>query len=307
LKLAHILCPTDFSEASTHALEQATVLAGWYRAKITVLCVHTPALLTVPIPFGTGRPAGGEHSAEIKRLQGITASFAAPALKAGLGVETRVEMGLPATQIVADASALGADMIVMGTHGTSGFQHLVLGSVTEKVLRRAECPVLTVPPRTHSTSRLPLTHILCPIDFSDSSFSALAWAWSLARESRATVSLLHVIEWPWEEPPPPHLEELPAKEAGMLADFRRLLETTSLARLESLVPENVHDECSWAGLIRHGKPYREVLAVATACGADLIVMGVHGRNVVDLALFGSTTNQVVRSATCPVLTVRARP
>jgi nucleotide-binding universal stress UspA family protein len=50
-----------------------------------------------------------------------------------------------------------------------------------------------------------------------------------------------------------------------------------------------------------------VLAAAAACEADLIVMGVHGRNVVDLALFGSTTNQVVRSATCPVLTVRARP
>jgi nucleotide-binding universal stress UspA family protein len=306
LKLTHILCPTDFSEASAHALEQATVFAGWYHAKITVLSVHTPAVLAVPMPFGTSGLAGGEHAAEIERLQSITASFAAPALKAGVEVEIRVDMGLPAAQIIADASALSVDVIVMGTHGTSGFQHLVLGSVTEKVLRKAGCPVLTVPPRTHSTSRLPLTHILCPIDFSDSSLSAVAWAWSLAQESRATVSLLHVIEWPWEEPPPPPFEELPPNEARKLADFRRLLETTSQARLESLVAENVREECPWEGLIRHGKPYREVLAAAATCEADLIVMGVHGRNVVDLALFGSTTNHVVRSASCPVLTVRAR-
>jgi nucleotide-binding universal stress UspA family protein len=269
--------------------------------------VFTPALLAVPTALGGGGLAGGEHAAEIERLDGLTASFAAPALKAGLEVELRVDMGLPAAHIVADASELGVDMIVMGTHGTSGFQHLVLGSVTEKVLRKARCPVLTVPPRTHSTSRLPLAHVLCPIDFSDSSLSALAWAWSLAQESRATVSLLHVIEWPWQEPPPPPLEELPANEARKLADFRTLVEADSRARLEGLVPENVREECSWAGLIRHGKPYRVVLAAAADCEADLIVMGVHGRNVVDLAFFGSTTNQVVRSATCPVLTVRATP
>jgi nucleotide-binding universal stress UspA family protein len=256
------------------------------------------------MPFRSPTAPIGDTAAEIARLRDHAATFATPATEAGLDVDLKVDTGLPAVQIVTDAAALGVDMIVMGTHGTTGFAHLMLGSVTEKVLRTATCPVLTVPPRAHSTARLPLAQILCAIDFSHSSLSALAWAWSLAQESRAAVSLLHVIEWPWEEPPPPHFEEIAANEARKLADFRRLLETTSLARLESLVPENVRNECASTCLVRHGKAHREVLAAA-ASGADLIVMGVHGRNVLDLALFGSTTNQIVRAATCPVLTVRA--
>jgi nucleotide-binding universal stress UspA family protein len=97
--------------------------------------------------------------------------------------------------------------------------------------------VLTVPPRAHALSSLPFTRILCPIDFSNPSLSALEWTWSLAQESQAAVTLLHVIEWPWEEPPAPHLEELPAHEAQKLAEFRRERETTSRAA-ESLVPLN---------------------------------------------------------------------
>jgi nucleotide-binding universal stress UspA family protein len=193
----------------------------------------------------------------------------------------------------------------MGTHGASGFERLVLGSVAEKVLRRAGCPVLTVPPRMRSAGAMPFQRILCPIDFSDSSLAGLEWAWSLAQESGALVSLLHVIEWPWEEPPAPVFEELPADEARQLLAFRRALEDSSRLRLEALVPNDLRDRFSPPALITHGKAHREVLAAAEG-HADLIVMGVHGRNVVDLALFGSTTNQVVRRASCPVLTVRTR-
>lgn len=306
MTLAHILCPVDFSEVSAHALEQATVVAGWYQAKITVLYVYTPALPPVSESFGVSMPTGSVEPATIQRLQDTARSFAGPAIEAKRQVDVIVDIGHPAQQILARASALGADMIVMGTHGTSGFQHFVLGSVTEKVLRKAGCPVLTVPPRAPVPAPLPFARILCPIDFSGPSRSALEWAWSLAQESQAAVTLLHVIEWPWEEPPPPHLEELPVREAQKLAEFRRELETTSLAELESLVPPDVRARRAATPLIRHGKAHREVLAAAAACQADLIVMGVHGRNVIDLSLFGSTTNQVVRAASCPVLTVRAR-
>ena len=306
LTLAHILCPVDFSEVSAHALEQATVVAGWYHAKITVLYVSTPALPTVSESFGVSMPADRVEPAKIQRLQEAARAFAGPAIEAKREVDVIVDIGHPAQQILARASALGADMIVMGTHGASGFQHFVLGSVTEKVLRKASCPVLTMPPRAHAPAPLPFTRILCPIDFSNPSLSALEWTWSLARESQAAVTLLHVIEWPWEEPPAPHLEELPAHEAQKLAAFRRELETTSLAKLESLISLDPRARASAASLIRHGKAHREVLAAAAACQADLIVMGVHGRNVIDLSLFGSTTNHVVRAASCPVLTVRAK-
>src|SRR5581483_2684811 len=96
-----------------------------------------------------------------------------PARAIGVLTDARVESGPPATAILACATRVGADLIVIGTHGASGFEHLVLGSVTEKVLRRATCPVMTVPPRVRATSRLPFKTIVCPIDFSASSEAAL--------------------------------------------------------------------------------------------------------------------------------------
>ena len=77
-----------------------------------------------------------------------------------------------------------------------------------------------------------------------------------------------------------------------------------IAKLEGLVPESIRDWCRPTTRVAHGKAYREILGTATEDSADLIVMGVHGRNALDLMLFGSTTNQVVRRATCPVLSVR---
>jgi nucleotide-binding universal stress UspA family protein len=301
VNLSHILCPVDLSEASTHAIEQATAIAGWYHAKVTVLHVHVPRPPLALDPYGVGAPPV-PGSAEMVRVREAARAAAAPAIDAKLDVEIVVEVGDPTAEILARAGRIGTGMLVMGTHGASGFQHLVLGSVTEKVLRRARCPVLTVPPRMYAAAALPFQRILCPIDFSGSSLSALEWAWSLAQESGARVTLLHVIEWPWDEPPAPPFEKLPGHEARQLVEFRKAAEASARQQLRSLVPDNLRDRCPSEPLVRHGKAHREVLAAAEG-HADLIVMGVHGRNVVDLALFGSTTNQVVRGASCPVLTV----
>lgn len=303
MTLSHIVCPVDLSEASQHALEQATAIASWYDATLTVLHVHAPGPAIALEPFGISAPPD-EESAEIARLRLATREAAAPAIDANLQVNVVVDTGDPTRQILVHAEPRDVGMIVMGTHGASGFEHLVLGSVTEKVLRRARCPVLTVPPRMHTAFTMPFQRILCAIDFSDSSLSALEWAWSLAEEAGATVSLLHVIEWPWDEPPAPPFEKLPGAEARTLMEYRHAAEASSQKLLESLVPDNLQHRCPSAPLVRHGKAHREVLAAATETRADLIVMGVHGRNAVDMTLFGSTTNQVVRRASCPVLTVR---
>jgi nucleotide-binding universal stress UspA family protein len=132
----------------------------------------------------------------------------------------------------------------------------------------------------------------------------LELACSLARESGAALTILHVVEWPWQEPPPPVLRELPPDQAFALAEFRRRLEKSATERLKALVPETVRDPCAIVPRVAHGKSYVEILRVAAEESADLIVMGVHGRNAADLMLFGSTTNQIVRRATCPVLTLR---
>ena len=298
-----ILCPIDFSDASMHAVDQAVVIAGWYKARIAALHVCSPMLASVP---GLGIPGPGEaiDDTETERLRNEAAAHCGAATTAGIGLDILIERGQPASHILDRANSLPADLIVMGTHGISGFEHLILGSVTEKVLRKATCPVLTVPPRARATSRLPFKQLLCAVDFSDSSVTALEYAFSLARESDAGLTILHVLEWPWEEPPAPVLEELPVAQGSALAEYRRYCEKSATVRLESLVPEAVRASRPPVTRLRNGKPYVEILRVAAEDSADLIVIGVRGRNPLDLGLFGSTANQVVRRATCPVLTLR---
>jgi len=178
------------------------------------------------------------------------------------------------------------------------------GTPRVRVVRTAPCPVLTVPPHAQVTSRLPFRRLMCAVDFSDWSLTALALAFSLARESNAAVTIVHVIEWPWQEPPPPQLSELPPEQATALAEYRRSLEQSATARLEALTRDAVLDRCATALRVVHGKSYVEILRIAAEDKADLIVMGVHGRSAADLMLFGSTTSQIVRRATCPVLTLR---
>jgi nucleotide-binding universal stress UspA family protein len=290
MTIERILCPTDFSETSAHAVDQAVTIAGYYRAAISALHVVQPIELSADIE-------------SLDTLRQETAAFFDAATKAGVTVDVQVELGPPVHRILDHAARLPADLVVMGTHGSSGFEHLVLGSITEKVLRKAPCPVLTVPPRVRSRSRLPFRHVLCASDFSDASASAVRFARALAGESGACLTLLHVIEWPWHEPPQPSIEELPAEQGFALAMFRRESEERARRQLEALVPQ------SRPGVrvsVVSGTPYEQILAAAAAESTDLIVLGVGRRSALNLALLGSTANHVVRAAECPVLTLRER-
>jgi nucleotide-binding universal stress UspA family protein len=297
--ITHILCPVDFSDSSAHAVGQAVALAGWYQARITALHVFNPLAAPAVEPLEESE----EPRAEIERLRDQAAASFRAATTAGIQVDAVVDIGRPAARIIERAKELPADLIVMGTHGASGFEHLFLGSVAEKVLRKATCPVLTVPPRATSTSTVPFRQVLCAVDFSDPSLAAFELGSSIAQRAGAAVTLLHVIEWPWPEPPAPELKSLPAEQAAALAEYRRYLETTARTRLDTTLPDALKARGA-RPVIRHGKPYTEILRVAEEEKADLLVVGVHGRNPIDLTLFGSTTNQLVRRATCPVLTLR---
>jgi nucleotide-binding universal stress UspA family protein len=300
MNLARVLCPTDFSEASAHAIDHALALASRYHARIAALHV-----VESPVVTELGMSSGAQvDEPVIQRLRARIATCFSGAAAAGLPVDIHVEVGQPFRRILDDAVALCADLIVLGTHGASGLEHLVLGSVTEKVLRKAPCPVLTVPPRSLSGSRLPFQRVLCAVDFSEASLTALQYALAIAEDADATLTILHVLEWPWEEPPPPRLEDLPEEQGKALAEYRRYCETSASARLAALIPNSVRLSRPPVPRLMSGKPYAQILQVAGEESSDLIAIGVQGRNPLDMMLFGSTTNQIVRRAGCPVLTLR---
>lgn len=297
-RIDRILCPNDFSDASAHAFEHARVLAAWYDASIIGVHSYNPILVPVPgldLPGYADVAESDTH--EMARLRQDMAAWFQPALDAGVAVDIAIDTGPPHQVIVQTAKLSHADLIVMGTHGLTGFEYGLLGSVTEKVLRKAPCPVMTVPPRAHTTSVLPFKRLLCATDFSEPAQAALEFAFSIAREGDAALTILHVVDWGETEMPTVNTPfDVP--------EYKRAREAAARKELEQQVPADARDWCTPALRLEHGKPYRQVLEIAADEQSDLIVLGVHGRNPLGMLLFGSTANQVVRYATCPVLTVR---
>ena len=292
-----ILCPVDLSEFSRDALHHAQALAKWYEAKVTVFHVYSAPQPLLPVTGMPGNvsllpPVQPDEVAEHVRR------FCVSSLgDTGESVESVVREGNPTKEIVLLAEQLPADLLVVGTHGRSGFERLFLGSVTEKVLRSTRVPVMTVPPPVKQPGPAPYKTILCPLEFSDASTRALHYALSLAQEADARLILLHVVE--------SLLGEAGAAEMGHLSvgEYHRFLEDDAMTRLKSAVPEQARVWCAPEERVTRGRAYREILKVAGDEGVELIVMGVSGKGALDRLVFGSTTHHVIREAACPVLTV----
>lgn len=137
MKADKILFPTDFSESSDAALRYATVLARDTGAELIIVYVHEPAAA-----YGAGDMVVDVGLADDEGLKQQLAAV----VPTDPNVTHRHELlhGDPIGEIVRLASEEKADMIVMGTHGRTGFTRLLMGSVAEAVVRRADCPVLTV-------------------------------------------------------------------------------------------------------------------------------------------------------------------
>ena len=292
VRITHILCPVDFSEFSRRALECAVGIARYYGARITALHVMPPVVAFGP-PTGEGLYPPMVFSPEdLRQFRDELAAFARSCGAAD--VETEVAEGSVAGVIEEFARDLPADLVVMGTHGRSGFERLLLGSVTERVLRKAPCPVLTVPAQNTAEAPVPLKRVLCAVDFAPASLNALALAQSLAGEAGATLCVMHVLE------PASVFEPVAAGGAAASADLRR----EARQRLERLIDGDTRAFTDVMEVVVAGKPYQEILRVAGEQHADLIVIGAHG-GARGLPAFGSTTSHVVRAAQRPVLTVRA--
>ncbi len=299
--IARILCPIDFSDFSRRALDYAATLARWYGASVAVLHVYpSPLTMTGPLaPFAPVEPVS-LPAADLDALGRQVAAFVPSELRAHAAIDAKAVEGDPAREILAAAES--ADLIVMGTHGRSGIERLVLGSVTETVLRKAPCSLLTIPlSAVAGAGAVPrLFHrIVAAVDFSEVSMVALGQAAALAAEADAHLTVVHVIEVPenlalWID----RVDGI-----GHVRDWADAAEHYMRGAIG-------HDTREYACVdqqVETGKAYREILRVAGERRADLIVIGAHGHGVIEQMFVGSTAQHVVRRAGCPVLIVRQRP
>ncbi|MGH9586015.1 MAG: universal stress protein [Acidobacteriaceae bacterium] len=289
LELKTILCPVDFSEFSARAYDYAHSLARHYNSKLIVL--HVVRFITIDPTFLSSTVIDTVYTQQATNARAQLAKLVEKQAGDVGQSELVVKMGFATDSILSFAKERQVDLIVMGTHGRRGLDRFVTGSTTESILRKSQSPVLAVhePTRNFVSPKsaqepVHLRKITCCVDFSEHSPRALEYAFSLGMQYQAEVTLLHVLEDGKETPD----QKARASES-----------------LEQLVPEDARNWASITPIVLSGQAYEEIIAYASEAETDLIVMGVRGRNAVDLAVFGSTTHRVIQLGPCPVLVVRA--
>lgn len=278
----NIVFPTDFSLCSQAALPYATAVAERYGAAVHV--IHVAGSESGTYPVGEFCPVPDEPGEIAQEMDALTQS----SLLKKIFFTRTIEQGDIWDAISKRVADTHADLIVVATHGHSGFTHLVLGSVAEKILRRAVCPVLTVGPeaRKRGLARGRMDAVLCATDLSPASLPALDYAVALARAYYSELILLHVSSGTPNEF---------CDRQDVLEGTRRLLR--DLMRKHPMVEYDVVVECGLAA--------DTIITVAAERKADLIVMGAaDSTSILDRPAW-AIAYEVVSCASCPVLTVHA--
>ncbi|MEM1268645.1 MAG: universal stress protein [Bacteroidota bacterium] len=291
LNIRSILVPNDYSPQAQAALRHA----AWY-AKRHKATVH---LLTVSTLFEDLYPvlADEERASKLHPFEDTLSEVSAKG-NAFRFVEAERKADQIDKGILKYAEEINADLIVMATHGRQGLDHLLIGSVAESVVRRADCPVLTVRSSAKYAEPAP-KRILVPLDFSAHARKALAHARELRDNRRAELNLLHIVQHMpaygvIDVPPePPDLAE--KRENAALKGMREIA-------AEILDP---NDDPTFHVLAVHGNPAIRILEAAKDLDADLIVMASHGRTGIRRFVLGSVAEKIVQLAPCPVFTVKA--
>lgn len=288
-----ILVPTDGSEHAVRAAEHARYLARAFDA--TVHVVSAADIQTAGGMFN----AGGVDKAFVERIEAENeaAIEATEAAFEGDAVETAILRGKPADAVLEYADAHDADLVAMGTHGRTGVSRYVAGSVTEHVVRRAPCPVLTTTATERSELAGDYEEVMIPTDGSEAASVAVDHGIEIARRAGARVHAVTIVDVgamapaPRYSPPAELLERFEAegeRATGMIAD------RAADAGLDATTS------------VSEGLPAKDLLAYADEHGIDLVTMGTTGRTGINRYLLGSTAERLIRHAAMPVLAVNAR-
>jgi len=282
-----ILLPTDGSEGTDEAVDHALDIAERFDATAYVVHVADTNKDSVTV-VGTEVVDALEREGEE-----LVESTAEAARRRGVDVRTEVVQGDPASAIADYAAERGMDLVAMPTHGRSGIGEHILGSVTERVVRLSEVPVLTVRTQGDARTKFPYENVLVATDGSDAASAATDRAVELAGALDAAVHAVSVVD-----------------DSSLGLDVRS---ESASQRLEDDATEAVSavaDSAREAGVenvtetVRHGDAHEEILAAVDETDADAVVLGTSGRGGVDRILLGSVAERTVRTSPVPVVTVR---
>ncbi|MFH1123102.1 MAG: universal stress protein [Pseudomonadota bacterium] len=296
VQLKRIICTTDFSDVSNHAIPYAIALAREFKAKL-YMC-HVIDLSPAAIY--------GEAVLALEDQQIRMTRYAHEEMKKLMGDEQvdwepLISVGSPTHEIARLAGEKAADLTIAASHGRSGLKRLLLGSVTERLMRTLPCPLMVV--RASDGGAVPpagqeirFKRILVGCDFSSNSGLAFQYGLSLAQEFQADLYLVHVIE-------PPVYQDLIKSRSGVKDKEHQDLRNQLKDKLANMVPEEARSWCTPITVLLAGQPHEELTKYVVVHDIDLIVLGVRGQNLAETLFVGSTTDRVIRDATCPVLSV----
>ncbi len=267
-----ILIACDFSPCSEVLLPYAASLARKCKATLFLAHVASPELISVEPPVVLPKlKSAKEQMQELELSEQLD----------GVDHATLVYEGLPAEGLLKLAEENEVDLVMMGTHGRTGFRKLVMGSVAEKVFRNAHCPVMTIGPHVFADHRREarISSIVCAIGSLEHQHPAIQSSLTVAACHQATLTLLHVVP------------------ATLAADLEK--ETSRLhEQLKGLVPEASPVET----IVKVGTPSECIVQVASERNADLIVLDALPPAMLTAHLM-DTAYRVIIDAPCPVVTV----
>jgi nucleotide-binding universal stress UspA family protein len=288
VQIQKILCPIDFFPTSEAALSYAAAVAKNYAAKLRILHVIPPVRTVFDLGGHTGSVVKAAHEDAQRRL----GEMAKRVKTSGVSVSVEVRFGEIDHEILEAADELKANLVVAGTHGRRGFEQWLLGSVCERLLRRVRVPILTIG-RVKRLARVPnIKRVMIGIDFSGGSNEVVSYGFSIAQEFQANVTLIHAADL--------SLTDVADRYKLSLLDGIRL-------ELQKLIPPEAPNWCDIATQVEFGVPYRSILKFADRENSDVIVLGTHGKSMLERTLLGSNAERVIRGAPCPVLAVPPVP
>ena len=292
----NILCATDLSELSNVSISAAVALAKEFNAKLYICHVVD---LTVQAAYGDVVLAPIE-------LQNQTTEYALDHINTLIGDqdidwEPLISTGHPSDEIAKLVDAYHIDLAVLATHGRSGIKRVILGSVTERLMRILPCPLLIVRSLESDNTavqqyRLKIKKILAGCDFSPYSKLAFHYGLSLAQEFEAELHMVHVVETH-------NYKDLLKTSTAVKEDSEIQLQKQISDKLSRMIPKESFAWCQPKIVLLAGQPYEEIIKHALLHQIDLIVLGIRGKNLIEALFTGSTTDRVARQAPCPVLSV----